>query len=186
MTRLKLVGLCGSLRAGSWNLRLLNEAVRRAGECDFTQADIRFPLYDGDLEQAEGVPGAVQRAADLIAEADAVVIASPEYNQSVSGVLKNALDWISRTEGNPWQGKPVAIMSANAGRAGGARGQYALRLCLAPFRPLLVPGPEVLVAGPSKEFDAEGRLQNELYEKALVELMDELRTAADLRTARMS
>lgn len=181
MGTLNLVGLCGSLRAASWNLKLLHEAVRHAGDCDFAQADIRFPLYDGDLESAEGIPDAVQRAADLIAGADAVVIASPEYNQSVSGVLKNALDWISRTEGNPWQGKPVAIMSANAGRSGGARGQYALRLCLAPFRPLMVPGPEVLVAGPDREFDAEGRLQNAQYEKALSGLMAELRAAVDAR-----
>jgi chromate reductase len=178
MTALKLVGLCGSLRAESWNLKLLHEAVRQFGDCDFTQADIRFPLYDGDLEQADGVPAAVQQTADVIAAADAVVIASPEYNQSVSGVLKNALDWISRTDGNPWQRKPVAIMSANAGRAGGARGQYALRLCLAPFQPMMVPGPEVLVAGPDKEFDAGGRLQNELYEKSLSALMTALRTAA--------
>ena len=178
MTTLKLVGLCGSLRAGSWNLKLLHEAVRHFGECDFTQADIRFPLFDEDLETAEGVPAAVQAASDLIRGADAVVIASPEYNQSVSGVMKNALDWISRTKGGPWLRKPVAILSANAGRAGGARGQYALRLCLAPFRPLMVPGPEVLVASPDKEFDADGRLQNALYEKALAELMAELRTAA--------
>jgi chromate reductase len=184
MTALKLVGLCGSLRAGSWNLKLLREAVRHFGECDFTQADIRFPLYDGDLEQAEGVPSSVQQAADLIAGADAIVIASPEYNQSVSGVMKNALDWISRTDGTPWQGKPVAIMSANAGRAGGARGQYALRLCLAPFQPLMVPGPEVLVAGPDKEFDADGRLQNDLYEKALSALMGDMRAAAEARRAK--
>ena len=178
MATLKLTGLCGSLRADSWNLKLLHEAVRHFGDCDFTQADIRFPLYDGDLEDAEGVPPAVQAAADLIAGADAVVIASPEYNQSVSGVLKNALDWISRTKGGPWSGKPVAIMSANAGRSGGARGQYALRLCMAPFRPLMVPGPEVLVAGPDKEFDAKGRLQNAMYDTALADLMAALRAAA--------
>lgn len=186
MAKLKLTGLCGSLRADSWNLKLLHEAVHHFGDCDFTQADIRFPLYDGDHEAAEGVPAAVRQTADQIAGADAVVIASPEYNQSVSGVLKNALDWISRTGGSPWQGKPVAIMSANAGRAGGARGQYALRLCLAPFRPLLVPGPEVLVAGPDKEFDADGRLQNSHYEAALSGLMDELRTAAATRTTQKS
>jgi len=186
MATLKLVGLCGSLRAASWNLKLLAEAVRHVGDCDFTRADIRFPLYDGDLETAEGIPAPVQHAADLIAGAEAVVIAAPEYNQSVSGVLKNALDWISRTEGNPWQGKPVAIMSANAGRAGGARGQYALRLCLAPFQPLLVPGPEVLVAGPDKEFDADGRLQNAQYDKALSGLMAALRTEAEARRARAS
>jgi len=183
MTHAKLVGLCGSLRRESWNLKLLAEAVRHFGDSDFAQADLRFPLYDGDAEAADGIPGVVQTAAEMIAGADAVVIASPEYNQSVSGVLKNALDWISRTEGNPWQGKPVAIMSANAGRAGGARGQYALRLCLVPFQPLMVPGPEVLVAAPAREFDGDGRLQNAQYEKALSGLMTALRTAADTRRA---
>jgi len=172
---MKLVGLCGSLRAESWNLKLLHEAVRHFGECDFAQADIRFPLYDGDLEAAEGVPAAVQTAADLIKGADAVVIASPEYNQSVSGVLKNALDWISRTKGGPWQGKPVAIMSANAGRSGGARGQYALRLCMAPFRPLMVPGPEVLVASPDKAFDSP--FIQEDWDSGVVTLMKDERQA---------
>jgi len=178
MTTLNLTGLCGSLRKDSWNRKLMTEAVRHFGDCAFTEGDLHLPLYDGDLEEAEGVPAAVQALSAQVAQADAVVIASPEYNQSVSGAMKNALDWISRTDGSPWLRKPVAIMSANAGRAGGARGQYALRLCLAPFRPLLVPGPEVLVAAPQKEFDATGRLTNDLYAKALADLMGELRSAA--------
>ena len=178
MSTPKLAGLCGSLRAESWNRKLMHNAVRHFGDCDFTAVDLRFPLFDEDEETAKGVPDAVAQAAATIAAADAVVIASPEYNQSISGVMKNALDWISRTDGNPWLRKPVAIMSANAGRTGGARGQYALRLCLAPFRPVLAPGPEVLVAAPSKEFDEAGRLANELYEKALADLMSELRALA--------
>lgn len=183
MPKPKLVGLCGSLRAGSWNRKLMMEAVRQFGDCDFTDGDLRFPLYDGDLEEAEGVPAAVKALSDQIGAADAVIIASPEYNQSVSGVLKNALDWVSRTDASPWLRKPVAIMSANAGRAGGARGQYALRLCLAPFRPVMVPGPEVQVAAPWNEFGEDGRLANELYEKALSDLMAELRNFAPARAA---
>lgn len=80
---------------------------------------------------------------DQIAAADAVVISTPEYNKSISGVLKNALDWVSRTSGKPWAGKPVAIMSAAAGRAGGERAQFALRLCMVPFRADLVAGQEL-------------------------------------------
>ncbi|QIE41191.1 NADPH-dependent FMN reductase [Meridianimarinicoccus aquatilis] len=179
MATLKVTGLCGSLRRESYNLKLMNEAVRLFGDCSFTQPDIRFAVFDEDIEKDTGIPPEVQAAADAIAQADAVIIASPEYNQSISGVLKNALDWISRTEGSPWLRKPVAIMSANAGRAGGARGQYALRLCMTPFRPLMVPGPEVMVAGPAKEFDEHGRLQNDHYEKSLADLMTELRRAAE-------
>jgi chromate reductase len=87
----------------------------------------------------------VQALADAIARADAVMIAGPEYNKALSGVLKNALDWVSRTKGNPWRDKPVAIMSATGGRAGGERTQFSLRLCMMPFRANVLPGPEVLV-----------------------------------------
>ena len=96
---------------------LMLEAQRFFDPAEFIDANIRFPLYDGDLETAEGIPAAVQVLADQIATADAIVIAGPEYNKAMSGVLKNALDWISRTKGTPWRDKPVAILSA-AGRAG--------------------------------------------------------------------
>ena len=101
--------LSGSLREGSSNTKLVREAARLFGGPS-ELGDIRFPLYDGDLEDEEGIPHAVQVLADKIDSADAVAISGPEYNQSLSGVLKNALDWISRVEGNPWKDKPVAIM----------------------------------------------------------------------------
>jgi chromate reductase len=177
MTDPKLAGLCGALRGASLNRKLMQEAVRLFGPCRFEAGDLNLPLYDGDLEDRDGIPAPVQALSDLVAGADAVIVVTPEYNQSVSGVLKNALDWISRTEGAPWRGKPVAILSAAAGRSGGARAQYALRLCLTPFRPHIVPGPEILVAGASKEFDAEGRLTNDRYVSALQEHMALLRAA---------
>ena len=172
-----LLGISGSLRTGASNRLLMREAGRLYGG-PFAEADLRLPLYDGDLEDAEGVPAEVQDLADRIAQAEAVVIASPEYNQSLSGVLKNALDWVSRVQGNPWRDKPVAIMSAAAGRAGGARANYALRLAMNPFRPRLLTGPEVLVADGRNQFDAEGRLTNDRYETALAELMAALREMA--------
>jgi len=171
-----LLGICGSLRAGSYNHKLMREAARLFAPAAFVEADLRLPLYDGDLEEAQGIPPGVQRLADQIAQADAVVISGPEYNKSVSGVLKNALDWVSRTEGNPWKDKPVAILSATGGRAGGERTQFALRLCLVPFRARVLPGPEVLVGQAKEQFDEAGRLTNERYEKALAALMDALRT----------
>jgi chromate reductase len=143
-----------------------------------TEADLNLPLYNGDVEEATGIPAEVATLAREIANADAVIIATPEYNKSIPGVLKNALDWISRTEDAPWADKPVAIMSATAGRAGGERAQFALRLCMMPFRPLILQGPEVLVAQSFSAFDADGNLP-ESYEKPLTELMMALRKAAD-------
>ncbi len=123
-----LLGISGALRAASVNRKLIRAAGRLFGG-DYVEADIRLPLYDGDLE-AEGIPKEVQHLADQIAEADAVVISTPEYNQVMSGVLKNALDWVSRVEGNPWLDKPVAVVSAAAGRSGGVRAAISLRNAL--------------------------------------------------------
>ncbi len=173
-----LLGICGSLRDGSVNRKLLHEAIRAYGPAEAQIADIRFPLFDGDLEDAEGVPPAVQTLAAQIASADAVIIASPEYNKAITGVLKNALDWVSRVKGSPWAGKPVAIMSANAGRTGGETGQYTLRHALAPFRPRLATGPALMVADGANQFDTDGRLINEHYAKTLADLMTALRAEA--------
>lgn len=175
---LTLLGISGALRAASTNRLLLAEARRAFGEANHTEADLRLPLYDGDLEEAEGIPLAVQTLADQIKSADAIVISTPEYNKALSGVLKNALDWVSRTKGGPWKDKPVAILSAAAGRAGGERSQYSLRLCLTPFRPRLLTGPEVMVANSGEAFDDQGRLKDERTLKGLTELMQSLRAEA--------
>ena len=171
----KLLLISGSLRKESFNRKLLAEAARFFDAQEVVTADLSLPLYDGDLEEAEGIPAAVQTLADQIAAADAVVISTPEYNKNLSGVLKNALDWVSRTKGGPWDGKPVAILSATAGRAGGERAQNSLRLCLQPFRPNLLQGPEVLVGECQKQFDETGRLTNERYEAGLTKLMQALK-----------
>lgn len=175
---MKVLTISGSLRAESVNRKLLAEALRVLEPASHEVADLNLPLYDGDLEDREGVPAVVTKLAEQIAMADAVLISTPEYNQGISGVLKNALDWVSRTEGNPWADKPVAIMSAAAGRAGGARAQYALRLALAPFRVRLAPGPEVMIAAAGSAFDEEGHLTNELSVKQLTSLMTALKAEA--------
>ncbi len=179
MSKPKLLGISGSLRKESYNTKLLHLAVEMFGPSEFTMGNIRFPLYDNDLQQSEGIPAEVQLLSDQIAAADAVIIASPEYNQSLPGVLKNALDWVSRTEGSPWKHKPVAIVNAAAGRTGGARSNYSLRLALAPFNTRLLQGPEVLVALARKEFDEDGKLENERYVKVLKTLMEDLRAEAE-------
>ena len=171
-----LLGISGSLRKASTNTMLIRHAAKVFQPDTFVEADINLPLYNGDLEEAEGIPAAVQLLSDQIIGADAVIIATPEYNKGISGALKNALDWVSRTKGGPWKNKPVAIMSAAAGRAGGERSQFALRLAMMAFRPRILQGPEVLVASSGNAFDENGTLIEESYTKLLTELMDELRS----------
>ncbi|UWQ46180.1 NADPH-dependent FMN reductase [Leisingera aquaemixtae] len=171
-----LLTISGSLRREATNRKLLAEAVRVFGPASVVEADLNLPLYDGDAETADGIPPAVQKLADQIAASDAVVISTPEYNKGPSGVLKNALDWVSRTEGNPWADRPVAVMSAAAGRAGGEQAQALLRSFLVPFQPRVLSGPAVHLAGSSKEFDEAGRLTSEQYEATLTKLMQKLRS----------
>lgn len=171
----RLLGISGSLRAESSNLKLIREAARVYAPDEFIEGNLRLPLYDGDLEDAEGIPADVQELADQIAAADAVVISGPEYNKAMSGVLKNALDWVSRTKGAPWAGKPVAILSAAAGRAGGERTQMTLRHALLPFRPRILQGPEVMIAGANDAFGEDGRLSDERSIAMLEGLMQALR-----------
>lgn len=178
MTDLTLLTICGALRAGSTNRLLLAEAARVFGAASVIDADLRLPLYDNDLEDTSGILAEVQILADQIRSADAVVISTPEYNKSLSGVLKNALDWVSRVPGSVWRDKPVAIISAADGRAGGERAQFALRLCMVAFRPRLLTGPEVMVANSRSAFGADGRLIEPRTIKGLTELMQSLRVEA--------
>ena len=173
-----LLGICGALRSGSHNRKLLHEAARFYAPAIFTEADLRLPLYDGDLEAAFGIPPEVQTLAGQIAAASVVVIATPEYNKSIPGVLKNALDWVSRVKTPIWRDKPVAIVSAAGGREGGVRSQFALRLALVPLRARVLAGPEVALGDADNAFDAEHRLIDPRYRKALTELMQNLRRAA--------
>lgn len=170
-----LLGISGSLRAGATNRKLLREAARLFGECSYVEADLQMPLYDADLEQEDGVADAATTLAGQIAEADAVVISTPEYNKGPSGALKNALDWVSRIEGNPWADKPVAVMSAAAGRAGGERAQMVLRGFLVPFQPRVLQGPEIHLADSRNQFDDSDMLTSEIYVRELTALMQKLR-----------
>ncbi len=171
MAQYNLLLISGALRKGSTNRLLLREAARHFDAQKVQEADLNLPLYDGDLEEADGVPAAVQTLADQIQAADAVVISTPEYNRAPSGVLKNALDWVSRTEGNPWQDKPVAVLSAAAGRAGGELAQHILRGFLQPFQPCVVAGPAVHLATSFQEFDDNGQLKSDRYGESLAALM---------------
>ena len=170
-----LLTISGSLRKGSYNRKLLKEAVAAFGPANVVQADLNLPLYDGDLEEASGVPQTVQALAEQVKNADAVVISSPEYNKGITGVLKNAFDWISRADGMPFKDKPTVVMSANAGRTGGETGQFMLLSCLVPLQAEVLTGPMLCVAAAQNEFGEDGQLTNDLYVKALQTRMRALR-----------
>jgi chromate reductase, NAD(P)H dehydrogenase (quinone) len=150
------VVLVGSLRRASYNA-----AVARALPA-LAPADVRisalgsvgeFPLYDQDV-QTQGYPPAVVAMGEAIAKADGVVIVTPEYNYSVPGVLKNALDWLSRLPANPFAGKPVAIQSASPGNLGGVRAQLHLRQTLLALNARTFSVPEVIIAQAHTKIDA--------------------------------
>lgn len=170
-----LLGISGSLRKDSTNTKLVRAAAKLFAADTFIEANLRIPLYDGDLEADSGVPTEAQTLADQIKSADAIIISTPEYNKAIPGVLKNALDWVSRTEGAPWLDKPVAIVSATAGGSGGVRAQFDLRLAMTAFRPNLLQGPEVILPQSFNAFADDGTLTNEMTAKGLAELMEELR-----------
>ena len=169
-----LLGISGSLRAGSFNTMLVREAAAMFAPDSFTLADIRLPLFDEDLE-ADGLPVPVSKLIEAVRAADAVVISTPEYNKNLPGGLKNALDWISRSKPGPLDGKPVAIVSAAAGRAGGERAQFSLRHCLTPFNPRVLQGPEFMLAGAHQAFDEEGRIKDDKTREFLGVLMSKLK-----------
>jgi len=170
----KLLGISGSLRKGSYNSMLVREAARLFEPDAFVFADLDLPLYNGDVE-AEGFPEPVERLCEQIREADAIVISTPEYNKAPSGVFKNALDWISRPRPAPMVGKPVAVVSATAGPAGGERTKSAAYLMLVPFKVRQVFNPEVNVGSAGDQFDEAGRLINEAKLRTLTKLMQALR-----------
>jgi chromate reductase, NAD(P)H dehydrogenase (quinone) len=172
----KVLGICGSLRKGSYNhaaLRAANELLPDGMSLTIAEiADI--PLYNEDVRQA-GFPPPVQRLRDAIAAADALLFATPEYNYSVSGVLKNAIDWASRPPDQPFNGKPVAIMGATAGLWGTSRAQYHLRQSCVFLNMLPINKPEVLIAQAQTKIDAEGRLTDQTTRDLLAQLLVALR-----------
>ncbi|GLR10705.1 hypothetical protein COO59_09100 [Mixta theicola] len=141
------VTLVGSLRKGSFNAAIAHTLPELAPEgviVSHLASPGDFPLYNADLQEA-GFPAAVLAMAEAIAQADGVIIVTPEYNYSVPGVLKNALDWLSRVSPAPFAGKPVLIQSASPGTIGGARAQYHLRQILVFFDARVMNKPEAMI-----------------------------------------
>ncbi len=165
---MNVVGICGSLRANSYNMLALRAAQRLApAGMDISIYSLEnIPLYNEDI-RTQGFPEAVQALKEACARADAILIASPEYNYSIPGVLKNALDWMSRPPGLPFDGKPVAIMGASTGMLGTARGQYHLRQVLVYMNTFTVNKPEVFIGAAEKKFDASGELTDPIAIKLI-------------------
>ncbi|TCP14894.1 chromate reductase [Crenobacter luteus] len=158
----RVLGLAGSLRQASYNRALLRAAVELAPpEVALSVADIgAIPLYNEDVYE-QGFPEPVIALREAIRRAEAVLIVTPEYNYSVPGVLKNAIDWVSRPPEQPFDGKPVAIMGASPGMFGSARAQYHLRQTLVSLNARPMSKPEVMVASAHQKFDAHGKLADE-------------------------
>lgn len=160
----RVMGIVGSLRGRSINRWLMEAARELAPEWleieIFDLADV--PLYNGDLDNDEARPESVRRLKDAIGSASAILIATPEYNHSVPGVLQNAIDWASRPGGkSPLANKPVAIMGASPGAIGTARAQQTLKLVLYSTLAQVFPHPGVLVGGSNAKFDEQGQLTDE-------------------------
>jgi chromate reductase len=174
---LDVLGIAGSLRRDSHNRALL----RAAQEVAPPGLAVRIweglgavPHYDGDVEEKGMPPGARDLQAE-VERAGAVLLVTPEYSQSVPGVLKNALDWAARPPGkSPFRGKVVAITGASPGLLGTARAQMDLRRILTAMGAFVVPSPEVLVAQVDQKRDPEGRLTDEATRKYLGRLLAEL------------
>lgn len=163
----KVLAFAGSLRKDSFNKKLIRvgaDAVRAAGG-DVTLVDLKdfpMPIYDGDIESSEGIPPNAKKFKQLMLAHEALLIASPEYNTSITGVLKNTIDWASRAEkGEPpllcFDGKIAALLSASPGALGGLRSLMAVRSILSSIRVLLIPE-QVAVPKAHEAFDTEGKL----------------------------
>jgi chromate reductase len=174
---IQVLAMSGSLRRASFNTALLQAAQELTPEGMSLQiyTDLAsIPPYDDDVRLA-GYPPAVATLRDRVRAADALIFATPEYNRSFAGVLKNAIDWMSRPPAQPLDGKPAAVMGAGPGVLGTALANYQLRQVLSVLNVHVVPGLEVLVGDAANKFDGEGRLFDEptrgFLAKSLVALM---------------
>ena len=162
--QIEILTLCGSIRERSYNAALIRALPALSpGGMVFVEAPliVNIPHYDADLQQLSGPPSAVAALVTAIRDADGVLIASPEYNYSVPGPLKNAIDWVSRVPKQPFAAKPVLIQSVSGGLLGGARMQYHLRQVLVSLDALVFTRPEVMIGMAPTKFDEQGNLTDE-------------------------
>ena len=171
----RIVGIAGSLRKGSLNRALLNAAVELAPSAltIVPHGLSEIPLYDGDIE-AVALPAAVDELRTAVRHADGILVATPEYNHGVPGVLKNAIDWLSRPPGSSaLREKPCAIIGASPGMTGTARAQSQLRQSFEFTSTHAMAQPEFLVAKAHTKFDTDGRLTDEATRQHLVTFLND-------------
>lgn len=185
MTTPKILAFAGSTREGSFNKKLVNVAVNKAKDAgaEVTYIDLRdfpLPLYDGDLEAAEGIPANGRKLKELMLAHQGLMIASPEYNSEISGVLKNTIDWISRPEVGEkplacFVNKVAVIMSASPGGLGGLRGLGNLRSLLMNIKVLVLPN-QIAVSKAHEAFNDDGTLKDAQQQASVEALATELVT----------
>jgi chromate reductase, NAD(P)H dehydrogenase (quinone) len=162
---LNVISICGSLRKGSYNRMVMNALPALAPEgMKISEAPPlnEFPLYNADIQNSTGFPAPVQKLADAIRAADGVIINTPEYNFGVPGGLKNAIDWVSRLQNQPFIGKPVALQSASPGPVGGARVQYDLRRTMVFLDAMTLNKPEIFIGNCAQRIDDKtGKITDE-------------------------
>ena len=185
----KLIGLSGSLRQGSFNSALLRAAVDQMPKnAELTVGCIRgIPLYDGDIEATEGIPEPVTRLKDAIAAADSLLLVTPEYNNSIPGVFKNAVDWLTRPPADikrVFRGKPVALLGASPGGFGTILSQNAWLPVLRTLRAELWFGGRMLVSRAESVFDEGGTLSDQKTKDQLRSFMEGF--VAFVRTSQQS
>jgi chromate reductase len=170
-----VLGIAGSLRKASYNravLRAMQELAPEGMTIEIFDL-LPIPMFNEDVER-EGMPEPVARLRESIADADALLIVTPEYNKSIPAPLKNALDWASRSPNSPLNGKPVAITGASPGIMGTAWSQHHVRQVCVNVNLLPVNKPEVFISRAHEKFDSEGRLTDEMTRKLLAELLASL------------
>ncbi|MBN9561472.1 MAG: NAD(P)H-dependent oxidoreductase [Alphaproteobacteria bacterium] len=172
----KVLGISGSLRKGSYNTATLRAAGELAPSgVTLETFDIApIPLYNEDV-RAQGFPSPVEDFRARIKAADAILIVTPEYNYSIPGVLKNAIDWASRPPEQPFDGKPIALMGASIGALGTARAQYHLRQSFVFMNGLVLNRPEVMISAAGTRFDSQGKLTDEKSRELITALLTGLR-----------
>lgn len=174
---MKILAFAGALRSGSLNRKLLQLAISAIGaraEVDLLDLrEVMMPIFDGDLEASGGLPEGARRFRERIAAADALLIASPEYNGSVPGGLKNAIDWASRPPGNPFKGKVALLIGCSPGAFGGVRAGLALRQILMTLLVIVIPQ-TVLIPKADQAFDETGQLKDAQYRSSLDKAVEQL------------
>lgn len=179
----KILAFAGSTRTQSWNKKLIRvgaEALRRAG-AQVALVDLRdfpMPLYDGDLEAGEGLPEHARLLKQRMIEHDGFLIACPEYNSSITGVLKNTIDWVSRPQPNEppapaFRGKVVSLLAASPGGLGGVRGLLTVRQILTGLGTIVLPT-QFALGRASEAFDENGALRDAGQQKAVDNVVAEL------------